>query len=428
MQINSTNYGLNGAPKRTVFGDVSNTAHAQVDKAPKNKDMTKPRTFLETNQLDKIAVPAKVKQTVKETGASGAAFLRPAQRAMGPLPGHQISAAPKPLAHLDAPLVKPTVTKKATFVFSDDQNSAIPTAPSHASVASTSTASGVETRLKNPRHFKSQPQLRTGLQMNPAVSRMADQHSNSAGELITLDRAEIRREVYQPQPPSIKDVQPPVQRHELDHNSQQYLHIDDGASDVLYEDALENLGSLSSSIETKIDIQQELEDTRDVEYSRHEVLQHEHEHEHEHSQGNLPQAHSHSRNDALANSVSTEPEENWDGEDDDGDYYEEQGYTTAHSYRSHGDNTTGGVTTIVAPKVTAKVRNELELARIYVEQHTNEDQVEEESWDTSMVAEYGEEIFAYMRSIEVGLRRLSHDLDISVLWTSLTVNYRPSPP
>lgn len=395
MQINSTNYGLNGAPKRTVFGDVSNTAYVQVDKAAKNKDLAKPRSFLETNQLDTIAIPAKVKQTVKETGVNGAAFLRPAQRVMGPLPGHQVSAVSKLSAHLDVPLAKPTVTKKATFVFSDDQTGAIPKGSSHASVTSTSMASGVEKRLKNPRHFKSQPQLRSGSQMNPAISRMAEQHSNSAGELITLDRVDVRREVYQPQPQLTKAVQPPIQRHELDHNSQQYLHFDDGASDVLYEDALENLGSLSSSIETQTDIQQEQEDFRDAEYSRQEVPQY------EHGQGNLPPVPSHSRNNALANSVNTEPEENWDGEDDDGDYYEEQGYTTAHSYRSHGDNTTGGVTTIVAPKVTAKVRNELELARLYVEQHTNEDQVEEESWDTSMVAEYGEEIFAYMRGIEV---------------------------
>lgn len=399
MQANSTNHGLNGAPKRTVFGDVSNTAYAQVDKAAKNKDLAKPRSFLDTNQLDKIAVPAKVKQTVKDVGINAGAYLRPAQRANGPLPGHQGSAMPKLSAHLDVPLAKPTAIKRTTFVLSDNQSSAIPKGPSHASIASTDTASEVEKRLKNPRHFKSQPQLRSGFQMNPAVSRVAKQHSNSAGELITLDRAEIQREVYQPQPHSIDSVQPAIQRPELDPDNQQYLHIDDGASDVLYEDALENLGTLSSSIETDADIGQEQEDLlREVGYTHEQVS------EYDHGQDTLPPVPSHSRNNALANSVNTEPEENWDGEDDDGDYYEEQGYTTAHSYRSHGDNTTGGVTIIVAPKVTAKVRNELELARLYVEQHTNEDQVEEESWDTSMVAEYGDEIFAYMRSIEVGFR------------------------
>ncbi|KAH6723740.1 cyclin-like protein [Leptodontidium sp. MPI-SDFR-AT-0119] len=92
-----------------------------------------------------------------------------------------------------------------------------------------------------------------------------------------------------------------------------------------------------------------------------------------------------------------EPEEYW--EDDEEEVYDEQGYTTAHSYRSRGD-TTGGVTTVLAPKVTLNVRRELAAAKHVVESSRTMEEVEDEAWDTSMVAEYGDEIFAYMRELE----------------------------
>jgi G2/mitotic-specific cyclin 3/4 len=92
-------------------------------------------------------------------------------------------------------------------------------------------------------------------------------------------------------------------------------------------------------------------------------------------------------------------EEYWDEEED--EVYDDQGYTTAHSYRSHGDNTTGGITTMLAPKVTAKVRRELDVAKAIVEENRSPDELEEETWDVSMVAEYGDEIFEYMRELEV---------------------------
>ncbi|KAG4441532.1 hypothetical protein IFR05_002989 [Cadophora sp. M221] len=92
-----------------------------------------------------------------------------------------------------------------------------------------------------------------------------------------------------------------------------------------------------------------------------------------------------------------EPEEYW--EDDEEEVYDEQGYTTAHSYRSRGD-TTGGVTTVLAPKVTLNVRRELAAAKHVVESSRTMEEIEDEAWDTSMVAEYGDEIFAYMRELE----------------------------
>jgi hypothetical protein len=95
----------------------------------------------------------------------------------------------------------------------------------------------------------------------------------------------------------------------------------------------------------------------------------------------------------------SEPEEYWEEEEE--EVYDEQGYTTAHSYRSRGDNTTGGATTVLFPKVTNKVKKELAIAKEIVESSRTLEEIEDEAWDTSMVAEYGDEIFSYMRELEV---------------------------
>lgn len=108
------------------------------------------------------------------------------------------------------------------------------------------------------------------------------------------------------------------------------------------------------------------------------------------------------RNDELAKTGSLatlEQEEYWDEEEDE-EYYDADGYTTARSLRSRGDNTTGGVTLVLAPRITAKTQRELEAARIFVEANRSSEDVEDEQWDTSMVAEYGDEIFEYMHSLE----------------------------
>lgn len=96
--------------------------------------------------------------------------------------------------------------------------------------------------------------------------------------------------------------------------------------------------------------------------------------------------------------LPSEPEEYWDEEDDDN--YEEDGYVTARSHRSR-DNTTGGATVLLMPKVTQKVQRELGIAKQIVEATRTPEDIEDEAWDTSMVAEYGDEIFQYMRELEV---------------------------
>lgn len=95
-----------------------------------------------------------------------------------------------------------------------------------------------------------------------------------------------------------------------------------------------------------------------------------------------------------------EPEEYWDDEDEEGNY-EEEGYVTARSYKSRGDNTTSGATTVLFPKLNQKAKKEIAAAKDLIEGSRTKEEIDDETWDTTMVAEYGDEIFQYMRDLEV---------------------------
>jgi G2/mitotic-specific cyclin 3/4 len=125
------------------------------------------------------------------------------------------------------------------------------------------------------------------------------------------------------------------------------------------------------------------------------------------------------RNEELA---KLNQEEYWD-EDDEEEYYDADGYTTARSLRSRGDNTTGGVTLILAPRITAKTQRELEAAKQFVELHRSPEDVEDEQWDTSMVAEYGDEIFEYMHSLEEKMKPNANYMDhqAEIQWSMRSV-------
>ena len=97
--------------------------------------------------------------------------------------------------------------------------------------------------------------------------------------------------------------------------------------------------------------------------------------------------------------LASEPEEYWDEEEEEN--YEEEGYATARSYKSKGDNTTGGATTILFPKLNVKARKEIAAAKQLIESTRTLEEIEDEAWDTTMVAEYGDEIFQYMKELEV---------------------------
>ncbi|KAI0377975.1 cyclin-like protein [Hypomontagnella monticulosa] len=102
--------------------------------------------------------------------------------------------------------------------------------------------------------------------------------------------------------------------------------------------------------------------------------------------------------------------------------YDDQGYATAHSYR---DNTTCGVTTIMMPsKLTSREKAEIEAAhKIVASKIGMDDSQTDEDWDISMVTEYGNEIFAYMKDVEATLAPGAHYMDIQteIKWSMRAV-------
>ena len=96
----------------------------------------------------------------------------------------------------------------------------------------------------------------------------------------------------------------------------------------------------------------------------------------------------------------SEPEEYWDEEEDEENCGEE-GYVTARSCKSRGENTTSGATTVLFPKANQKTRKELAAATALMDAAKAAGELDDETWDTTMVAEYGDEIFQYMRELEV---------------------------
>ncbi|RAL14920.1 uncharacterized protein BO97DRAFT_260617 [Aspergillus homomorphus CBS 101889] len=119
--------------------------------------------------------------------------------------------------------------------------------------------------------------------------------------------------------------------------------------------------------------------------------------------------------------AQAEFEEYWDDEEEENE--DDDGYITARSYRSRGENTTGGATTVLFPKYTQQVRRELAIAKQVVEATRTEEDIEDEFWDTSMVAEYGEDIFEYMREQEIKLLPNAHYMDnqAEIQWSMRSV-------
>ncbi|KAJ4509757.1 B-type cyclin [Exophiala dermatitidis] len=104
-----------------------------------------------------------------------------------------------------------------------------------------------------------------------------------------------------------------------------------------------------------------------------------------------------------------EHEEYWDDEDDDN--YEEEDYVTARSFRSRGENTTGAATAVLFPQMNQRARKEIAAAKQLVEATRSPEEVEDECYDTSMVAEYGDEIFKYMKQLELKMLPNPHYME-----------------
>ncbi|KAI9824992.1 MAG: hypothetical protein M1819_000621 [Sarea resinae] len=384
----STAGGLKAAAKRTAFGDVSNTKNIYPAK-------------------DDSSVPGKVSIEVKEKTISlphekkPTNLLRPAHRPMSVsnlklaanATNHGHALALKQLPADTQSSAQPAITRKAqstrnAAVFRDatssldasDNKSAkegqniAPSAPIHQSLA--------------PRQSKVQSSLR----IEQPVPQTA-----AASYLHVLDERFENGSDQLPYSATVRSDGVPID--ELDETHfYDYSETDDVAKSVSTEKSVEEEETSQEGPEPVL-----LDEV-------------------------IPQTEVHHKVDVKSAASPSdeplpvsEPEEYWDDEAEEEEY--EDGYTTARSFRSRGDNTTGGATTVLLPKLNSKVKKELDAAKIFVESLRTPEEIEDESWDTSMVAEYGEEIFEYMKELEMKMLPNPHYMDnqAEIQWSMRSV-------
>ena len=368
--------GLKLAAKRTAFGDVSNTANLS---RPSKDDSA-------IGAKGEYSISEKLIPTQQDKKASS--FLRPAQRplSVSGLKGllnnvtnsTSLPSVKQPLVDIQQPLqqgsqaanTRKLVTKKSTAVFKD----AVATQPQHSapevqkSFPTTAPVAPVHREFQPRQQSKEsdesrEPQLKSQpIQREQAVQVVA--HEPAAAPLAVHASSEERA----------------VLRSDG-------IYIDEHGQVQFYglEESIEHVDGLQPSdkgLPLAVDVQNRSGNT-----GQDQVLDAYHAKSH-------PEPH---RRPTLA-SVS-EPEEYWDDEGE--ETYDEEGYVTARSFKSRGENTTGGATTVLFPKVNQKTRKEIACAKELIERSKTTEELEDEAWDTTMVAEYGEEIFQYMKDLEV---------------------------
>jgi hypothetical protein len=346
--------GIKAAAKRTVFADVSNTMRQQ----PAKDDLLLPGKSSVYDVLKDTAIVS-----AKEL-SKPAALLRPAQRPLAALgPKSTQVYASNPVAsilpkHTEAPTRK-AISKKSTTIFRESDPDPL-LDPLLA--------------LDPP---VTRPTISNALVHQPLPSRRDAAHTDARKE-SSIDEALASAIV------DTSKIHLPVDRYESQYHHERKSTVTEAEDRYVLAEEMsttnfhENYDTVAAKAKDQYEYLEALEEQA-------RILEQE-------------------RNEELAKQPHTlpisEPEEYWD-EDEEEEYFDADGYTTARSLRSRGDNTTGGVTVVLAPRVTAKTQRELDSAKIFVESMKTPEEIEDEQWDTSMVAEYGEEIFEYMRSLEV---------------------------
>ncbi|RMZ85540.1 hypothetical protein DV737_g553, partial [Chaetothyriales sp. CBS 132003] len=83
-----------------------------------------------------------------------------------------------------------------------------------------------------------------------------------------------------------------------------------------------------------------------------------------------------------------------------------------HIYQAQAPaDTTTGATTLLFPKASQRARQELSDAKQLVDASRTVEEIEDETFDTSMVTEYGDDIFAYMKELEISMLPNAHYMD-----------------
>lgn len=391
--------GANKMPtKRTVFADVSNTAGTRSDHHPAKDDL-----ILHAKATNNVLSVKPSTLAMKENASSLAplpeitkpsALLRPAQRPLSSIAQKAptastavadiiaTAASKNALAESNVQMGKPgrTLSKRQTMIFKENVPVDVATnimpliAYSDASSASIQApiASEVLDVLQKAVKDTSAKQEGVALPQDEAPgakTAIEPVEVISAKDVLALKAAEVVPDLDFPVPRSYSELIPL----NIPNESCAIQQLDFPTS--LLPENLEPLLDLPPSVV-------ELIETHNEKFARHSL-----------------------------NPPSAEPEEYWDEEEEE-EYYDADGYTTARSVRSRGD-TTGAVTVVMEPRITAKVERELVTAKLYVESIKTPEDVEDEAWDTSMVAEYGDEIFTYMHDLEVYCLTACHRISLA---------------
>ncbi|KAF2233424.1 hypothetical protein EV356DRAFT_209909 [Viridothelium virens] len=374
---------LKAAAKRTAFADVSNTLRPP----PPSKDDVA-LLSKETNDAVESAT-IQVQDTHKP-----ATLLRPAQRPLS-------NMGPKSSTDSMATIIEETkqpVRRQTVSVSNSRLVQAVDNAPKDANKKTTTV-------------FKDVPDISKVSISNESTATVNSHTAPLLQDLVTGQqkiKTEIRAESSKNEPSSSPDHAPVVSSGisvRPQEQAQEKLQDNGAAMRPLYVDAVESQDQQNTYDTISLEAQAQLEYLADLE-SKATAL-----------------------NRTCQAEIVVDPQlpgvpdlEDWVGED--GEPYYEDGYTTARSLRLRSDgNTTGGVTVVLNPKVTARVERELAAAKEIVESSRTEEDIEDEAWDTSMVAEYGDEIFQYMRTLEERMRPNPHYMDnqAEIQWSMRSV-------
>lgn len=399
------------ASKRPVFADKSNnsfrtTITSVPDESPEVVRIQVNKA--QSPELVKIQLNTAQENPILARGAQKDAFLRPAQRPSSKgntfLPSAQTTAYIQPLTTGVAPHAPSQAASKppkrvstSIYTDNDDNNSSRPTTADSGTVVTHHIEAADAVRAtstvfpRKPRHYQSQPALKSTQQKQQQVASLLDTDIKTLASWEPLSAA--------------KNI------------------IEDDVAQTPYLDAVEELSPEQCRPvlhPRKIDSSLSIRDPESEPESRSESVVHNINYQDEC---------------LISASDLLEPELS-DPEDE--DFYEiDQGYTTSHTYRSTDDAVhpdvgdllepeaehSVTVTVMDAPKFSKLILDEIEDARVHVEKNRTTEEVEDERWDISMVAEYGDEIFAYMKEMEIALLPSPHYMDIQteIQWSMRSV-------
>ena len=341
--------------KRAAFADVSNTART----AAQVKD-----DIILSSKAKITVLPPSLAASIKQITKSST-LLRPAQR-----PSSQVPAVKAPPSHPTTSAIDVSAATKSTVDRASDVQLASRKTLSRKSTAvfketEASVQNVVETAVVNSRQ--------------PHVQEVASQKTSNLPETALVTR---------PSKDALKKVQ-------LSTETEYAKDVASSLSSAISTTISETIAPPPSKTE-----QEENRIALDVQagYAYLESFEHK-------AQITAGEHNVELKTKASALPVE-EPVEYWPTEDDE-EYYDADGYTTMRSFRSKGENTTGPVTLVICPRVTTRIQEELAAAKIFVDSTKSFDDIEEECWDTTMVAEYGDDIFDYMRTLEVSVAVIS---------------------